>query len=468
MPFKILILHPSLPSECQSLSEIGSTCFAKPLNIFKEHIQCIAHGGRYDLYFCNNGINHEDGNYLATVSLSQDIAGLIAVSMNTPSPTELRNQLDDLCARSRPTMPIDSAPFVPDWTKSTMNGCYERPPTTTTVDDSKLSLALMKDTDVLSNASGRDFAAMAMPPQSLLCFVYNVLLEFKDSLWLDEECLKRFLLHVLVNYRSNSYHNFCHGVDVFQTVWFLLKSMQDDFPTSDLERFSILIAALAHDIGHFGFKDKYVIESEHPLALIYNDRSPIENFHCLVLFSILQDRNCWFGVHWDGSMKRKFRRIVSSLILATDMAHHFDYLAQFRVCTISTNNSDDDGKTGAGGCCSCNPYFTLIPSDERLLTMILLIKASDLCNVIRPFPIAEQWGCCLQTEFYHQGDWERYLGIDCPIYDDRHKDNFARSQVSFLENVALPLYDILVSRFSSLSILRSSLLSNLDEWRKRV
>eukprot|EP00971_Amphidinium_carterae_P110114 2181230-Amphidinium_carterae.2 len=47
-----------------------------------------------------------------------------------------------------------------------------------------------------------------------------------------------------------------------------------------------------------GVNNQYLIETAHELAIKYNDRSPLENFHCSKLFEILsQPEVQWLALH---------------------------------------------------------------------------------------------------------------------------------------------------------------------------
>lgn len=48
--------------------------------------------------------------------------------------------------------------------------------------------------------------------------------------------------------------------------------------------FSALVAAAAHDVDHFGRTNAYLIKVKHPLALLYNDRSVLENHHAATVW----------------------------------------------------------------------------------------------------------------------------------------------------------------------------------------
>ena len=93
-------------------------------------------------------------------------------------------------------------------------------------------------------------------------------------------CLVSFLKAVENGYKANPYHNALHGADVFQGVHSLLLSTGTASKLSSVTLFATLTAALAHDIGHFGKNNTYLVNAKHRLALIYNDQHILENMHC--------------------------------------------------------------------------------------------------------------------------------------------------------------------------------------------
>ena len=51
-------------------------------------------------------------------------------------------------------------------------------------------------------------------------------------------------------------------------------------------------AALTHDFEHLGVNNDYLIKSFHPLAVMYNDISPLENHHLAAAFRVMQRPEC--------------------------------------------------------------------------------------------------------------------------------------------------------------------------------
>jgi len=46
----------------------------------------------------------------------------------------------------------------------------------------------------------------------------------------------------------------------------------------------LFLAALGHDVGHPGTNNAYAIRTKNPLALLYNDKSVLENHHISLFF----------------------------------------------------------------------------------------------------------------------------------------------------------------------------------------
>lgn len=51
-------------------------------------------------------------------------------------------------------------------------------------------------------------------------------------------------------------------------------------------------AALTHDFEHLGVNNDYLIKSFHPLAVMYNDISPLENHHLAAAVRVMQRPEC--------------------------------------------------------------------------------------------------------------------------------------------------------------------------------
>lgn len=48
---------------------------------------------------------------------------------------------------------------------------------------------------------------------------------------------------------------------------------------SPSEKFALFLAAAIHDYDHPGLSNSFLVTTRSPLALMYNDLSPLENHH---------------------------------------------------------------------------------------------------------------------------------------------------------------------------------------------
>ncbi|CAE7803569.1 pde-4, partial [Symbiodinium sp. CCMP2456] len=69
----------------------------------------------------------------------------------------------------------------------------------------------------------------------------------------------------------------------------------------------------------------------HDLALTYNDRSVLENMHSATCFHLMKGFGCDVLASASREKRAQYREHIVGLILATDMATHFDFLGKFRV-----------------------------------------------------------------------------------------------------------------------------------------
>jgi len=201
----------------------------------------------------------------------------------------------------------------------------------------------------------------------------------KTSLTVDELAL--FMLTVRSCYQpTNHYHNFRHAIDVLQASFQVLvlsniipplMSPNTNPPPKDapllseayftpIEVLALCIASVGHDASHPGVTNAFLAASGSSLATIFNERSILENLHCLTISRIIQDR--WPSLFRDE--QGRFRKIVIDMILSTDMALHFEYMERFEALRDAISLAPVDDK-------------------QRRLICCCLMKAADISNLVR-------------------------------------------------------------------------------------
>jgi len=247
-------------------------------------------------------------------------------------------------------------------------------------------------------------------------------------------------------YKKNHYHNFIHAIDVTQYVFIFISSDKIKEMLTLEEKFMILTAALCHDVDHPGVNNNFLINTQDELALLYNDRSVLENHHAAYAFKLLNDPryNILEGI--DDEFYKEFRRTVVNIILATDMASHFSICSKFQA-RISTGPLLNDA------------------IEDRMLLLKIIMKCADINNISRPFPIAKEWAELCIKEFLQQGDKEKERNIPVSPLMDRDTLNFPKSQIGFADFVAAPLFKHVATAFSNLTYMHNSIMYNRDQWQ---
>ena len=227
-----------------------------------------------------------------------------------------------------------------------------------------------------------------------------------------------------------------------------IKKAQIENVLNKTELLCICVAALAHDAGHQGLNNVYNINAETPLGILFKDTSVMETYHCTVIISIMQREECNIFRSFDRVELKKIWRWIISMILATDMQHHFRLIQQ-------ANDILDEGP------------INLESETHRLMAMTMLMKVSDISNVSRPFKVADKWCDVLSEEFWRQGDLEHEQGLPYSSnLTDRANCDKPKGQIDFYTFVCKPLYVAIARIFPELTVNLESMMHNLEIWKE--
>ncbi|XP_059191269.1 cGMP-inhibited 3',5'-cyclic phosphodiesterase 3A-like [Centropristis striata] len=283
--------------------------------------------------------------------------------------------------------------------------------------------------------------------------------------------VKEFMnyFHALENgYRDIPYHNRVHATDVLHAVWYLTTQAVPGLPSlitdhgsasdsdSDsgithshmgflvsktytvsedgygclsglipaLELMALYVAAAMHDYDHPGRTNAFLVATSAPQAVLYNDRSVLENHHAASAWNLFMSQPEFnFLVNLDHGEFKRFRFLVIEAILATDLKKHFDFLAEFNA------KVGDDPSTG----------IDWGNENDRLLVCQMCIKLADINGPLKCKDLHLQWTEGIVNEFYEQGDEESSLGLPISPYMDRSAPQLAKLQESFITHIVGPL-----------------------------
>ena len=294
----------------------------------------------------------------------------------------------------------------------------------------------------------------------------NFIFETFDSL---EECriapstMSAFVSTLQNRYlAANTYHNWKHAVDVTHTVYKFVIDTQAHVFFVPLETFSVLIAALAHDVGHPGVSNAYLVKTRNELAIIHNDQSPLENMHVATLYQIVSRPGLNIFEGLDPDQWRAMRKLIISAILGTDMIHHFPLISKLQV--FYELNARELTSQIANGTCNAENAHGMKEVKERSFIIDVFLHAADISNPVKSFDICQKWANFVVAEFFAQGDLEKASGLDVSPMMDRVTTNVPNMQIGFIEFVVFPLYDAFVRTFPPLEPLIINLVNNQKSW----
>lgn len=269
-----------------------------------------------------------------------------------------------------------------------------------------------------------------------------------------------------IGYREIPYHNRIHATDVLHAVWYLTTQpipglstvINDHGSASDsdsdsgfthghmgyvfskmynvpddkygclsgnipaLELMALYVAAAMHDYDHPGRTNAFLVATSAPQAVLYNDRSVLENHHAAAAWNLFMSRPEYnFLVNLDHVEFKHFRFLVIEAILATDLKKHFDFVAK-----LNAKVNDDVG-------------IDWTNENDRLLVCQMCIKLADINGPAKCKELHLQWTEGIVNEFYEQGDEEASLGLPISPFMDRSAPQLANLQESFISHIVGPL-----------------------------
>ncbi|CAD2104285.1 3',5'-cyclic nucleotide phosphodiesterase, putative [Plasmodium vinckei brucechwatti] len=233
-----------------------------------------------------------------------------------------------------------------------------------------------------------------------------------------------FLAFVEKQYNNVPYHNTMHATMVTHKFFCLTKKL-GIFERIDYKmKLVMFISGICHDIGHPGYNNMFFINSFHPLSIIYNDISVLENYHASITFKILQLNQCNILKSFSEKEFRQIRSYIIELILSTDMKHHYEIISKFRIRRE-------------------NEKFDYIKDDDDLLALMkMIIKSADISHGAVKWKEHYKWCQRVLCEFYFQGDEELNNKLPISPLCDREKHNeVGQSQIAFLKFVVMPLFE---------------------------
>lgn len=284
--------------------------------------------------------------------------------------------------------------------------------------------------------------------KNLLCIiVYEIFAKTFDleSIKIDKDKLKLFIVKVSEYYKNNPFHNFEHAVSVLQFSYLIISNMKISNYISNYRLFGLMIAAFVHDIDHPGHTNMFEIKKNSVLALIYNDNSILENHHCSTTFYIIGLSEIQLLEKLSIDEFKIVRETIIESIISTDMKYHFELVDNL----VYNNYNFEDKK-------------------NEILFCKMIIHVADLSNQLRNFEIAYYMCQGLRKEFINQVNNEKKLNLSSQAHMENlsNDNNFYQCELEFCTNIIEPLIKIFCKYFPNFKFIHKNLKLNMDKWKK--
>eukprot|EP00873_Tetraselmis_striata_P011763 jgi/Tetstr1/432027/TSEL_021501.t1 len=292
-------------------------------------------------------------------------------------------------------------------------------------------------------------------------------------------CLMRFTKRIEEGYPNGCYHCKSHGADVTNRLMVMMRhaglvGARFTPNAKNSQRIGVvaMVAAMIHDYRHLQVNNAFLIESEHELALEFNGKAVAEHYAVREAMRLLMEPECNFlrrseeddGTSEPAVERRKaFRNIIVQLVLATDMASHFDLVSQFEVQLV--RNEELRALRG-----DPQAMWAAMSDEQRLLALKIALKVADIGHCALPMSTHLAWAQRLEEEYFAQGDREKRAGWTISPLMDRRKPGpmDTRNQVGFFKVIVLPLFKAWTDMFPTSAPLLQQVEANLQEYERKM
>jgi 3',5'-cyclic-nucleotide phosphodiesterase len=272
---------------------------------------------------------------------------------------------------------------------------------------------------------------------------------FMDELLIPPTNLCEYLRVIESDYHAaNPYHNAIHAADVLQSLHCLIQhSLNEEFlkDCPNIKLFTILFSAAIHDVDHPGKTNAFYTSLRSKLAVMYNDRSVLENWHVAHAFARMLNlelggsksihfsevisakrgnsiRDCDTNILCNASPEqfKTIRDLAIEAVLHTDMTKHFEMVNAAKGLLRQDVTQENTWKL-----------------------LMYMLHMADISGQAKRGPLFKLWTMRCMDEFFAQGDEETKLGMPISPNCDRKTTKPSESQVGFIKYVVEPAYEVM-------------------------
>ncbi|XP_014782379.1 cGMP-specific 3',5'-cyclic phosphodiesterase [Octopus bimaculoides] len=292
-----------------------------------------------------------------------------------------------------------------------------------------------------------DFNDFLYSEDDSILLVVRIFLEAKtlSVLNIPKKLLYRWILTVKKNYRPVIYHNWRHAINVTQMMFCMLTTGKLQIYFTEFDQICLLMASLCHDLDHRGYNNAFQVKTASPLATLYST-SVLENHHIDRSIMILKNEDTNILQNVSAEKYQHGLKLIEKAIIATDLVIYFERRNIFK------RKIEVDDQT--------------LSSQESIdLLISMMMTASDLSAITKPWDVQRKTAIMVAAEFFEQGDFEtqcKYTVL--PMMDRNKRYELPKMQVGFIDFVCTIVYKLLYQVREELKPLYDGMLENRAHW----
>ena len=191
-----------------------------------------------------------------------------------------------------------------------------------------------------------------------------------------------------------------------------------------------------------------------PKALIVGSSSST----CIAFLVLLANQSLQHRIPFP---RTGIRSVVVAMILATDMAVHFELVENFK--KLCATRGEEIGNLQP------NENEIVVEPNEEMLLMKVMLHCADISNAAKPWKVSKEWSKRVWEEFTLQAEQEKRLGLPVTaLVKDDPEQGVAEMSLNFIDYIVAPLFDVLQVVLPDLDGPFNFVESNRKSWKAKV
>ncbi|XXQ33008.1 Phosphodiesterase [Plasmodiophora brassicae] len=279
------------------------------------------------------------------------------------------------------------------------------------------------------------------------------ILELITTFRINRTRLRNFFVEVRKLYKDNPYHNFQHAFSVLHMVFLFVTTTSAKTMLTRADILALTVGAIGHDVGHPGMNNDFLINTEHELAVRYNDASVLENHHAATVCQLMRQENCDFLPEMTRQQRQELRKCMVEAILHTDQSLHKSML--------------DNLMTKASRFINTNQTINRDSPADRQMLVNNILHCSDIGNPCLPVHMSQEWAKAIQQEFYQQATREKAMGLPYAAFmANDSEEALATLQINFINYVVSPIWKAMHEFLPELTVAMNNMAANKAAWEQ--